>query len=61
MTNKMLARYIESFKATRSVWLDILVENPDSTAAAQHIVSINSKIELMRSLWNWSDESVPYC
>lgn len=56
MSNKMLARFIKTFQESRQEWIDTLVKNPDATDAAQHVVAINSKIELLRGLWNWSEE-----
>lgn len=58
MTNKQINRHLEEFSKSRRDWLEILVENPGHTEAAQHIISINSKMELLRSLWNWGDDSV---
>lgn len=52
----MLARYIEEFKRIRQEWIELLVNNPNYTLAAQHIVSVNAKIELLRSLWNFAQE-----
>lgn len=60
MDNRMIVRYVRAFQETRQDWLDRLVANPDSTQACQHILSINSKIELLLTLWNWSDESVDF-
>lgn len=56
MTNKMLARYINSFKESRQDWIDILNNNPDSADAPKYIVEINAKIDLLRSFWNWREE-----
>jgi hypothetical protein len=58
MNNRQIARLINEFKRMRVEWLDMLVKNPEYTDAAQHIVTINSKIELLRSLWNWNDEEM---
>lgn len=56
MTNKQIARFIESFKEVRQEWIDILVKNPDRSSAAQNIISVNAKIELLRTMWNFSEE-----
>lgn len=56
MSNRMLARYINTFKDTRQEWIDILVKNPDSHDAPRYIMSINAKIELLRTLWNFNEE-----
>lgn len=57
MTNRQIARYIKAFKRTRQEWIDILIKSPDGNAAAT-IVTINAKIELLRSMWNWNDEEI---
>lgn len=56
MTNRMLNRYIRSFKDARQGWIDILVKNPDSRDAPANILAINTKIEFLRSVWNWSED-----
>lgn len=56
MTNKQIDRMIAAFSKTRQDWIDILVKNPDSTDAAQYILSINSKIELLKSMYDYSQE-----
>jgi len=60
MTNRQIARNVKEFRRIRQGWFDILARNGDSVGAAQHILSINCKIELLLSMWNWSDESVDY-
>lgn len=60
MTNKEIVRFIKSFRNARDGWLKILVANPDSVEAAQTIASVNSKIEVFKTLWNWHDESVEF-
>ncbi len=50
MTNKQIERQIEAFEAARQEWIDILVKNPSNSTAASHILSINSKIELLNTL-----------
>lgn len=56
MDNRQIVRHIESFKKIRKGWIDILVGNPDDATAVSHIMSINAKIELLRVLWNFSEE-----
>lgn len=56
MDNKQIARLINAFKESRRGWIDMLVENPDADNAPKHIVSINAKIELLRTLWNFNAE-----
>lgn len=60
MDNKMIARYVRAFQVTRKDWIDALVKNPGHPSAPRYIMSINSKIELLTSMWNWSDESVEF-
>lgn len=43
-------RFIREFENAREGWLDILNRNPDSTQAAEHILSINHKIEFLKTL-----------
>lgn len=57
MTNKMINRYIKGFVESRQNWIDVLIQNPSSTQAPEMILAINHKIELLRTFWNWSDES----
>jgi hypothetical protein len=54
MNNKQISRYIKSFREARDGWLDILHGNPDSVQAAQHVFSINSKIEFLKTLYNYA-------
>ena len=42
--------HIRTFRIARQGWLDILTQNPDSLEAAQHIVSINAKIDLLNTM-----------
>lgn len=56
MSNKQIARYINSFKGVRANWIQELVKNPDDTEAAEFVVKINAKISLLRTLWNLADE-----
>ena len=61
MNNRQINQYIKAFSKARQGWIDILLKNPDSVQAAQHILSCNSKIEFLRIMWSWADESVePY-
>lgn len=41
---------IRELRDSRDTWIDELVRNPDSMQAAQHIVSINAKLELMLTM-----------
>lgn len=56
MSNKMLTRYINTFKQTRQDWIDILNKNPDHSTAAHHILTLNAQITLLRVLWNFNEE-----
>lgn len=40
--------HVKEFERSRQEWLDILVKNPDNTSAAQMIVQINAKLDLIR-------------
>jgi hypothetical protein len=60
MTNKQIVRHIQAQRESRDEWLRQLNKNPDNLLAAQHIVTINSKIHFLLDLWNWTDESVQY-
>lgn len=60
MTNRQIARNVRDWQAVRQQWLDILVDNPRNSNAASQIITINAKIELLQSFWNWSDESVDF-
>lgn len=60
LTNKQIVRQVKDWQAVRQDWLDILVKTPANSNAAQAIVSINSKIELLQTFWNWSDETVDF-
>ncbi len=42
--------HIKAFRDARVGWLEILAKSPDSLVAAQHIASINAKIELLHTL-----------
>lgn len=54
LTNKQIARFIQGLRECRQDWLERLEHNGDSVAAAQHILSINSKIEFLTTLYNYS-------
>lgn len=58
MTNTQIARYVQNFMSIRRQWIERLVESPYDSGAAEHIVKINSKIELLIIMWDWADESV---
>lgn len=60
MDNRQILNHIEEHRNARSQWMTILNTSPDSIAAAQHILAINTRIELLKTLWNWSDESVDF-
>lgn len=61
MNNRQIAQNIKAFREARQGWLDILNgSNGDSVQAAQHVLSCNSKIELLTTMWNWSDETVDF-
>lgn len=59
MTNREIARFVRELRKCRDEWMVVLVKT-DSVEAAQHVLSINTKIEFVLSLWNWSDESTEY-
>lgn len=48
MDYRQADRIIRAFKDARQQWVDALVANPESTTAAENIVTINAKIELLR-------------
>jgi len=58
VNNKQIVRHVNAFAEARQGWIDILLRDPDSITAVQHILSINSKIELLKTLWNWSEDDV---
>ena len=58
MDNRQINRQIMALSEARQSWIELLLKNPDSVEAAQFILSCNTKIEFLRVLWNWSDESV---
>lgn len=60
MNNRQIARQVRDWQRVRADWIDILVKNPGSRDAPVHIMSINSKIELLQNFWNWSDETVDF-
>ena len=60
MTNRELSRLIKAFLATRRDWVEILNANPYDSGAAQHIISCNSKLELLSTMWDWTDESLDF-
>ena len=41
---------IKGFRKSRADWIEILVKNPNNTAAAENIVKINAKLELLDTL-----------
>lgn len=43
-------KLIESFEEARQSWIDILIKNPDNLLASSSIFSINSKIDLLKTL-----------
>jgi hypothetical protein len=43
-------RTLDGLVESRQEWIDILVKNPDNTLAPLNISSINSKIELLRTM-----------
>ena len=59
MNNKQIVRQVKHFREARENWLRAL-NSSDSVQAAQQVLSINSKIELLLSMWNWSDASVEF-
>lgn len=59
MNNRQIVQHVEMFREARVGWMEQLAKS-DSLTAAQHVVSINAKIELLLVMWNWSDESVEY-
>lgn len=58
MTNRQINSHLKAFAESRQNWIDILARNPHNSHACQIIMSINSKMELLRVLWDWNDESV---
>jgi hypothetical protein len=50
---------VREFETTRNNWVKILRENPDNTEAAQMIISLNSKLPLIRSLRPLETEARP--
>ncbi len=56
MTNKQISRFIREFEDARQGWIDILVKNPGSVQAAEMILSVNHKIEFLRTLYNYAEE-----
>ena len=62
MNNRQIVQNIKAFREARQGWMDRLNSShgQDSVEAAQHVLSCNSKIEFLKILWNWSDESVEF-
>lgn len=60
MTNRQLSRLIKAFLDTRREWIEILNSNPYNSDAAQHIIACNSKLELLSTMWDWTDESLDF-
>lgn len=58
MGNRQINVLLKSFDKDRRVWIDMLSKSPSYSEAAQRILSINSKMELLRTFWDWSDETV---
>jgi hypothetical protein len=58
MGNRQIAQLVREFRKIREPWMESA--GRDSLEAAQHVVSINAKIELLLTFWNWTDESVEY-
>lgn len=56
LSNKMINRHIDNLRKAREGWLLSLERTPDSVVCAQHILSINTKIELLNSLKDYSQE-----
>lgn len=59
MNNQQIVRHVEGFRKSRETWIERL-QTSDSVTAAQHVLSINCKIELLLTMWSWGDESVEY-
>lgn len=60
MNNEQIAEHVKEFQDIRGELIDRLVRNPAHRRAAHDIISINAKIELLISFWNWSDTSVDF-
>lgn len=58
MNNKQINQLLREFDRNRREWIDVLKDNPGHSTAAQQVIHINAKMELLRTLWNWSDESM---
>lgn len=59
MKNFQIVSFVEDLRDIREDWVAGATKR-DSVNAAQHILSINTKIELLLSMWNWSDETVDF-
>ena len=61
MNNRQIVQNVKAFREARQGWMDMLNgHDKDSVQAAQHVLSCNSKIELLLTMWNWADETVDY-
>lgn len=63
MTNREIVRQVRAFRRVRADWVDQLSRpaTADSVQAAQHVLSVNSKIELLLTMWNWgADDGVEF-
>lgn len=60
MTNRQIATHITELRKYRQGWMNILSKNGDSISAAEQIVAINHKIELLKALWNFSDDTAEF-
>lgn len=58
MDNRMINRYLKSYGEIRADWVERLVSNHGSTTAATKIIEINAAMSLLRTMWNWNDETV---
>lgn len=58
MNNKEINRHLRAYEATRQEWINILVNDPGRSQAAEYVIKINATMEFLRGLWNWSDATV---
>jgi len=57
MDYRQIDRHIRQFKEAREGWMEILsVTKGESSDAAKHILTINAKIELLRTLRTYPDD-----
>lgn len=59
MNNRQIVQHVKGFREARDGWIESAIKR-DSVEAAKHIMSCNAKIELLLTMWNWSDETVEY-